>query len=85
MNRWGICKRLKLGHALPFPGRKGKYFSLEWHWWHFDAVDYNAYDGDANAVYLFKDKQFDDQVDLEKGWVSYLMGCDWARRKCEEN
>lgn len=59
-----------------FPGRQGKYSSLEWRWWHFDAVDYDANNEDFDAVYLFEGKQFDDHVDLEKGAFDYLMGCD---------
>lgn len=72
----GHSRKVKVWTHYTFPGRKGKYSSLEWHWWHFDAVDYNAYDGDSNYIYLFKDKFFDDQVDLEKGSFDYLMGCD---------
>ncbi|MBD2311484.1 alpha-amylase [Desertifilum sp. FACHB-1129] len=60
-----------------FPGRQGKYSSFEWHWWHFDAVDYNAYNsGDRDTVYLIEGKQFDDYVALENGNFAYLMGCD---------
>ncbi len=59
-----------------FPGRDGKYSQMEWHWWHFDAIDYNAFDEGKNAVYLLKGKSFDKNVDLEKGSFDYLMGCD---------
>ncbi|MGB3767291.1 MAG: alpha-amylase [Phormidesmis sp.] len=60
-----------------FPGRQGKYSDMEWHWWHFNATDHNAYEPeDYEAVYLFEGKAFDDQVDLEKGSFDYLMGCD---------
>ncbi|MGF1575426.1 MAG: alpha-amylase [Cyanophyceae cyanobacterium] len=59
-----------------FPGRQGKYSSMEWHWWHFDAIDYNAYDDAADAIYLFEGKQFDQQVDDENANYDYLMGCD---------
>ena len=59
-----------------FPGRKGKYSKMEWHWWHFDAIDYNAKNEGENAVYLLKGKSFDKNVDLEKGSFDYLMGCD---------
>ena len=24
-----------------FPGRQGKHSDFQWHWWHFDAVDYD--------------------------------------------
>ncbi len=59
-----------------FPGRQGQYSELEWHWWHFTAADYNAFDDNFEAVYLFEGKTFDDEVDLEKGSFDYLMGCD---------
>ncbi|MEM9002557.1 MAG: alpha-amylase [Cyanobacteria bacterium P01_F01_bin.86] len=72
----GDRRTVKVWTHFTFPGRNGQYSDLEWHWWHFDAVDYNAYDEDYNAVYLFKDKTFDDNVDLEKGAFDYLMGCD---------
>ena len=60
-----------------FPGRDGKYSDFDWHWWHFNAVDYNAYnDTNFKAIYLFEGKSFAEQVDLEKGSFDYLMGCD---------
>lgn len=68
---------IKAWTNFTFPGRQGKYSELEWHWWHFNAVDYNSYEqGDFEAVYLFEGKHFDDAVDLEKGGFDYLMGCD---------
>jgi alpha-amylase len=72
----GDLQPVKVWTHFTFPGRDGKYSDVEWHWWHFDAVDYNALDSDKDAVYLFKDKHFDQQVDLEKGAFDYLMGCD---------
>jgi alpha-amylase len=59
-----------------FPGRQGKYSTMEWHWWHFDAIDYNVHNQQQQAVYLIKDKTFDRNVDIEKGNFDYLMGCD---------
>lgn len=59
-----------------FPGRERKYSTFEWHWWHFNAVDYNEYNpDDDDTVYLYEGKQFDDRAALEKG-SSHLMGCD---------
>lgn len=72
----GEMQPVKVWTHFTFSGRNGKYSDAEWHWWHFDAVDYNAHKQDENAIYLFKDKQFDNQVDLEKGVFDYLMGCD---------
>ncbi len=59
-----------------FPGRQGQYSQMEWHWWHFDAVDHNALDEGADVVYLFEGKQFDHDVDAENANYDYLMGCD---------
>lgn len=59
-----------------FPGRQGKYSDFEWHWWHFDAVDYDKFTQDSSKVYLIEGKQFDDYVALENGNFDYLMGCD---------
>ena len=70
-------RTIKSWTHFTFPGRQGKYSSLEWHWWHFNAVDYNAYEaGEFEAVYLFEGKSFADQVDMEKGGFDYLMGCN---------
>ncbi|MGD1713882.1 alpha-amylase [Dapis sp. BLCC M172] len=61
---------------FPFPGRQKKYSDFEWHWWHFDAVDYDDYSKEQNTIYLFEGKSFDDYVALEKGNFAYLMGAD---------
>lgn len=59
-----------------FPGRQRKYSQFEWHWWHFDAVDYDEYSKELGTVYLFEGKTFDDYVALEFGNFAYLMGAD---------
>ncbi|MCU0543814.1 MAG: alpha-amylase [Oscillatoriaceae cyanobacterium Prado104] len=75
-NAIGEFQKIKAWTHFYFPGRNKKYSSMEWHWWHFDAIDYNSYNAGAKAVYLLKDKSFDRGVDLEKGNFDYLMGCD---------
>jgi alpha-amylase len=73
----GGYQEIKSYTHFQFPGRQGKYSSFEWHWWDFDAVDYNEYNqGDRGTVYLVEGKLFDDYVALEKGNFAYLMGCD---------
>ncbi|HBB33100.1 MAG TPA: alpha-amylase [Cyanobacteria bacterium UBA8803] len=77
LNPKGGLQDIKTYTHFYFPGRQGKYSNFEWHWWHFDAVDYNEYNsGDRDTVYLFEGKQFDNYVALEKGNYAYLMGCD---------
>ena len=72
----GELQDVKAWTHFDFPGRQGKYSTLEWHWWHFNAVDQNAYDQESSAVYLFEGKEFQQDVDREKGNFDYLMGCN---------
>jgi alpha-amylase len=72
----GEYQKIQAWTHFTFPGRDGKYSTMEWHWWHFDAIDFNAYNEGEKAVYLLKGKSFDNDVDLEKGGFDYLMGCD---------
>lgn len=71
-----------------FPGRQGKYSAFEWHWHHFDAVNYNHYKpDDQSIIYLLEGKSFDNFVSLEKGNFAFLLGCDldyeneWVRKE----
>ncbi len=59
-----------------FPGRAGRYSPFEWHWWHFDAVDWDEAARERGLVYLLEGKRFDDYVALENGNFAYLLGCD---------
>jgi alpha-amylase len=72
----GGLQTIKAWTHFAFPGRKGKYSELHWHWWHFNAADFNALDEKDDAIYLFEGKHFDNSVDLEKGNFDYLMGCN---------
>ena len=72
----GDYQTIKAWTGFTFPGRGDKYSSMKWHWWHFDAIDYNVYNQSEHAIYLLKGKEFDRNVDLEKGNFDYLMGCD---------
>lgn len=72
----GDVRNIQAWTHYTFPGRGDRYSSMKWHWWHFDAVDYDGYDGNNHKIYRFKDKQFDSFVELEYGNYDYLMGCD---------
>lgn len=72
----GDLQPIKAWTYFSFPGRQGKHSELHWHWWHFNAADYNALDDKTNAVYLFEGKSFDNSVDLSRGNFDYLMGCN---------
>lgn len=54
-----------------FPGRKGKYSSLKYHWYHFSGVDFNAKNGKSAIYKIMGDKSKgwadDGDVDGEKG------------------
>lgn len=66
---------IKAWSKFTFPGRGNKYSDFKWNHNHFDATDYNA-DNHQNALYRFKTKSFDQDVDSENGNYDYLMGCD---------
>lgn len=76
LNPKGGMREIESYTHYTFPGRGGEHSKFEWHWWHFDAVDYDKRTGDSNSIYLFEGKQFDDYVALENGNFAYLMGCD---------
>ncbi|MEM6612501.1 MAG: alpha-amylase [Cyanobacteria bacterium P01_C01_bin.72] len=76
LNPKGSSREIKAYTHFTSPGRKNKYSNFEWHWWHFDATDWDARTQEKNTIYLFEGKQFDDYVALEKGNFAYLMGCD---------
>lgn len=76
LNPKGSPREIEAYTHYTFPGRQGKYSSFEWHWWHFDAVDYDDRNHESGSIYLLDGKQFDDYVALENGNYAYLMGCD---------
>ena len=81
LNPKGWQRDVKAYTHFTFPGRvlpdgSKQYSDFEWHWWHFDAVDYDELTEESDTVYLFEGKAFDDYVALEKGNFAYLMGAD---------
>ena len=77
INHKGPLQDITSWTHFTFPGRNGKHSAFEWHWQHFDAVDYEAGNpNDYNTIYLFEGKRFDDEVSVEFGNFAYLMGCD---------
>ncbi len=72
----GEPRKIKAHTHFSFPGRKQKYSAMEWHWWHFTAVDVDINDPEFDGVFLLEGKEFDVNVDQEKGSFDYLMGCD---------
>ncbi|MGB6013384.1 MAG: alpha-amylase family glycosyl hydrolase, partial [Nodosilinea sp.] len=72
----GDLRKIKSWTGFNFPGRGDKYSSMKWHWYHFDAVDYNSFEPDYKAVWLIEGKTFENKVSWELGSFDYLMGCD---------
>ncbi len=58
-----------------FPARGKKYSDFEWNSSHFDGCDWDD-KAKQSGVYLFADKNWDDEVDIEHGNYDYLMGAD---------
>lgn len=72
----GETKKVRAHTHFTFPGRQKKYSEMEWHWYHFTAIDRDNKNPEGTDVLLFEGKEFDHQVDMEKGSFDYLMGCD---------
>lgn len=77
INPKGAARQIRCYTSFLFPGRNNRYSDFQWHWQHFDAVDYDEMNpNDRDTVYLLDGKHFDDEVSLEFGNFAYLMGCD---------
>ncbi len=68
-------REIKAYTKFNFDGRNNKYSNFKWNYTHFDGCDWDANTNEQN-LYLFENKNWDDQVDLEKGNYDYLMGSD---------
>lgn len=56
-----------------FPGRNGAYSDFKWNSEHFAAIDRDEKTG-RSAIFQFRGKQWQDEVDKEFGNFEYLMG-----------
>ncbi|TWU01730.1 alpha-amylase [Neorhodopirellula pilleata] len=74
--RAGEPRVIKSHTHFSFPGRAGTYSDFQWRWQHFTAVDFDGHESAEGVVFLFDGKEFDQEVDMEKGSFDYLMGCD---------
>lgn len=77
-NREDVVSDVETIHSwtkFTFPGRKGKYSTFVWDHTCFDGTDWNN-DNKKSAIYLFKGKEWDNEVDSDEGNYDYLMGCD---------
>jgi alpha-amylase len=59
----GTLREIQAYCGFSFPGRQGRYSPFQWHWQHFDAVDYDhLHPEERDTVYLLDGKRFDDEV-----------------------
>lgn len=70
----GDARTIEAWTHFTFPGRGERYSTLQWHWWHFNAVEMDA--NGEHAIYLFEGKRFQEAVDLEMGNFDFLLGCN---------
>jgi alpha-amylase len=69
----GEEREIETWTVFNFPGRGSQYSSLQWHWWHFDAVDYDQITGSIGTIYRLRDKTFDTPVSTEFGNYDFLL------------
>lgn len=72
----GEEREIETWTVFNFPGRGSQYSSLQWHWWHFDAVDYDQITRSVGTIYRLRDKSFDTPVAGEFGNYDYLLFAD---------
>ncbi|MEY4359601.1 MAG: hypothetical protein RLZZ631_1087 [Cyanobacteriota bacterium] len=72
----GAPRTVRSWTGFTFPGRGSTYSSMQWHWQHFDSVDYNSLDPGLKAIWQVKGKPLEGNVDGERGNYDFLMGCD---------
>ncbi len=72
----GEERKIRAWTQFRFEGRGGRHSTMQWHWYHFDAVDYNSLDPHYQAIWRSHGASFEGNVALEKGNYDFLMGCD---------
>lgn len=72
----GGPREIEVWTHFTFPGRAGQYSPMQWHWYHFDSVDYDQITRQANTIYRLGDKRFETQVSDEYGNFDYLIFAD---------
>jgi alpha-amylase len=72
----GPEREIEVWTEFTFPGRGNQYSSMQWHWWHFDAVDYDQMTRSVGTIYRLRDKSFDTPVAEEFGNYDYLLFAD---------
>ena len=71
----GEEKKIGAWTKFTFPGRKGKYSDFTWNWNHFDGIDWDQ-ERAKSAIFKFKGKDWEKEVDAERGNYDYLLGAD---------
>jgi alpha-amylase len=67
---------IKAFTKFDFAPRGGKYSTMAWRWYHFDAVAWDGFNQQSGKVYRLKDKTFETEVSPEHGNYDFLMACD---------
>ena len=71
----GEGKTIGAWTKFSFPGRKGKYSEFVWNWTHFNGIDWDQ-ERLCKAIFGFKGKDWDKDIDKAIGSYDYLMGSD---------
>ncbi|WP_066649271.1 alpha-amylase [Christensenella timonensis] len=71
----GEDKEIVAWTKFDFPGRNGQYSDFKWNHTHFGGIDWDEKE-QKKGIFKFHGKQWEDEVDDEKGNFDYLMGAD---------
>lgn len=76
-SEYGGVTNIQAWTLFDFPGRGTTYSTFQWHWYHFDGVDW-ADNLSENSIFRFVStgKTWDWEVDTENGNYDYLLHSD---------
>lgn len=69
-------ERITAWTKFTFQGRGTTYSDMQWRWWCFDSLSYNAKTKDASHLYRLKGRGFETEVSHEHGNYDYLLAND---------
>ncbi|HEY0067221.1 MAG TPA: alpha-amylase, partial [Flavisolibacter sp.] len=74
LSDWYIIKAYT---RFTFPGRRNAYSSMQWHWWCFDSLSYDAnFPNLTERIFRLKEKNFETEVSHEHDNYDYLLAND---------
>jgi alpha-amylase len=72
----GDERKIRAWTHYRFDARGGRYSTMQWHWYHFDAIDHNNLDRHYHAIWRSHGSDFDGHVALDQGNTNFTEGAN---------